>query len=1036
LYSEDKDYFSKSGQPPTSFQKLFKSQLISKAYIIYSKLALERGASQIALMHAKLGVKLLRRTWAIAEKSCIQASRETTSTESEVEKLAEDVSQLNISKTENSTGTTKIQPTCGSGFWALVIPLFHGLMHLSELYAHHGMFQETLYYAQQAHQLVSEAGTTVHMAVASASLGSLFLKAGALDKGSEYLMMAKQAYAPDIKTRETAILAYHLGSMNFLLGDYDAANSAYDDVETILKTITSTEFISGLGNLTDPALALESEVSKVMLSKKSLTRSRAPAKRKPAKCAKTLEAVSASEECPQLMSLRGAVLRQKARPLMLAKDYVNALSLLQEAAESSSTRISCVEQGLATAKQLFLESMEQMSGDPIYSVLQESTISFPAVGSQMKTDKANGDRIFVTRLSPPRKAQATKGRRDQVRTKSPAPNSFFDKLRQAQDTLIEIHSLALLIAPIDLIHTTSTLMNSVAILLSAAGAKVEKPLAHPGFASCSIGMPKSFYAITLTDKIESVRTVALRREHRATTADCEIKPKDNDSGWPSITSSDSRRISLGVPHDMTRFQTDYIDIIPKTWTAISISLSDSRNELSITKLQAGQSPFVLRLPLGRNNSIDADEEVFGFEQGYSELLDIIRLANESAHDARNMHERGARESWWEEREALDARLRDLLENIEKVWLGGFTGIFSQHARRSDLLGRFQKSFTNILDKHLPSRRKSGKRHLNSNTILDPRILELFIGLGDASDEACDLGEPLEDLLYFVVDILQFHGELNAYAEIDFDSIVLDTHDALRAYHAAVRSAGLEDEGRHTILILDKELHAFPWESLPCMDGLAVSRLPSLGCLRDRILCQLENMPEGAAYGQYISRGNGAYVLNPSGDLKSTQTTFQKPLHDLDGWQGITKREPTEEEMKSSLESKDLFLYFGHGSGAQYIRAREIRKLDKCAVTILMGCSSGLLTQAGEFEPYGTPINYMQAGSPALVAVLWDVTDKDIDRFAKSTFEHWGLFEGKGKGTTDGGKSLVEAVAKGRDASHLKYLTAAAVCVYGVPVYFR
>ena len=66
-------------------------------------------------------------------------------------------------------------------------------------------------------------------------------------------------------------------------------------------------------------------------------------------------------------------------------------------------------------------------------------------------------------------------------------------------------------------------------------------------------------------------------------------------------------------------------------------------------------------------------------------------------------------------------------------------------------------------------------------------------------------------------------------------------------------------------------------------------------------------------------------------------------------------------MKSFLESRDLFLYFGHGSGAQYIRSRTIRKLDKCAVALLMGCSSGALTDVGEFEPYGTPVNYAHAG---------------------------------------------------------------------------
>ena len=543
--------------------------------------------------------------------------------------------------------------------------------------------------------------------------------------------------------------------------------------------------------------------------------------------------------------------------------------------------------------------------------------------------------------------------------------------------------------------------------------------------------------------VETARTLVLRRERRAILADPQAEIKAEESNWPSLPSLDSRRASTSPPSDMSRFQRDYIDIIPSTWAAISISLSDSRNELTISKLQAGHGPFVLRLPLGRNNSIDADEEVFGFSQGHSELMEIIELANETAHDARDMTTREAKKDWWREREELDSRLRNLLENIEKVWLGGFTGIFSQHATRQGLLARFQKSFQDILDRHLPSRQKTGKKTANCRITLDSRILELFIGLGDASDENVDFSEPLTDLLYFVVDILQFHGEMNAYAEIDFDSIVVETLDTLRSYHEAARASTSIDGGRHTILILDKALHAFPWESLPCMRGMAVSRLPSLGSLRDRIIESQKRAPEDGPQGQYINRRNGSYILNPGGDLKSTQSTFQERLESLNEWNSVIAHEPTQEEMKSDLGSKDLFLYFGHGSGAQYIRAREIRKLDKCAVTMLMGCSSGALTEAGEFEPYGPPINYLHAGSPALVATLWDVTDKDIDRFAMRTFEHWGLFDSQGsrargvkkQGGGEQKMSLIEAVGKGREACNLRYLNAAAVCVYGIPVYF-
>ncbi len=217
------------------------------------------------------------------------------------------------------------------------------------------------------------------------------------------------------------------------------------------------------------------------------------------------------------------------------------------------------------------------------------------------------------------------------------------------------------------------------------------------------------------------------------------------------------------------FQTDYVDIIPSTWKVISISLSESRDEIYISKLQRGLPPFMLRLPLGRHNSRDADEDIFGFDQGKAELLEIIELANFSAQDARNMSSKGARSEWWAEREALDGRLKNLLANVENIWLGGFRGFFSRQNRRSELLSRFQHSFQNILDKYLPSRQVLGKRTKASRISLDSRILELFVGLGNSTDIS-ELEEPLTDLLYFVVDVLQFHGERNAYDEVDFDSV--------------------------------------------------------------------------------------------------------------------------------------------------------------------------------------------------------------------------------------------------------------------------
>lgn len=76
-------------------------------------------------------------------------------------------------------------------------------------------------------------------------------------------------------------------------------------------------------------------------------------------------------------------------------------------------------------------------------------------------------------------------------------------------------------------------------------------------------------------------------------------------------------------------------------------------------------------------------------------------------------------------------------------------------------------------------------------------------------------------------------------------------------------------------------------------------------------------------------------------------------------------------------------------------------------------------------------------SPTLVANLWDVTDKDIDKFSQSVFDKLSLNGNssmKEKRSDNNSTSIVAAVAQSRDSCKLKYLTGAAPVVYGIPFY--
>ena len=108
-----------------------------------------------------------------------------------------------------------------------------------------------------------------------------------------------------------------------------------------------------------------------------------------------------------------------------------------------------------------------------------------------------------------------------------------------------------------------------------------------------------------------------------------------------------------------------------------------------------------------------------------------------------------------------------------------------------------------------------------------------------------------------------------------------------------------------------------------------------------------------------------------------------------------------------------------------MRGDKVRELNVKAATFLFGCLSGLLKSQGFYEPQGIAVSYMIAHCPGLLANLWDVTDKDIDRFSMEMIKK-----------IEFGCSIGVAITAARNACKLKYLVGAAPVWYGVPLEFQ
>ncbi|KAK0449824.1 peptidase family C50-domain-containing protein [Desarmillaria tabescens] len=518
------------------------------------------------------------------------------------------------------------------------------------------------------------------------------------------------------------------------------------------------------------------------------------------------------------------------------------------------------------------------------------------------------------------------------------------------------------------------------------------------------------------------------------------------------------------PVDIPTLSTCQMASLPVTWSVVHMCVTEDKSTLFVTRQYGGDvrdRDLVFCVPLKGRRDGEGDEGHLTFEDAITEFQDIIRSSNQTTKAAVNIkpNDDDAKSKWWKERASLDTRLRELLQNIEFCWLGAFKTILSPRPQLSaeeitHLRSLFDKAFQrglHLQDKKTKQKaighRKIASDYQTPNRVtLDDTLMECFSTLSPQCQD-----EELEDLVYFMLDLYQFHGVSVAIAEIDVTQVVIDLRSALEDHvsRRTRKARNVPQPDEHIFLVLDKDIQGLPWENIPILRGRSISRIPSVEFLLDRVEFSRWQQKARCRSGvdsdvdrAFVDPRKGYYVLNPSGDLSRTEGRFKQWAEDMEsvGWQGIIGRPPSEQQFLNALQDKDLVVYFGHGGGEQYVRSHRIRHLPRCAAVMLWGCSSGFLREMGNFDRVGAPYNYIIAGCPTLVANLWDVTDRDIDKFSQSVFDKLHLTRDHVQDWTVGSMmdpertSLVAAVAQSRDVCKLKYLTGAAPVVYGIPFY--
>lgn len=232
-------------------------------------------------------------------------------------------------------------------------------------------------------------------------------------------------------------------------------------------------------------------------------------------------------------------------------------------------------------------------------------------------------------------------------------------------------------------------------------------------------------------------------------------------------------------------------------------------------------------------------------------------------------------------------------------------------------------------------------------------------------------------------------------------IRLDHELQLLISEISVKCKGIVDsEATRLLLILEDFVAFFPFEML--------FEVPAV-----RILSQQLSISSSTPINFIF------YLLDPVNNLKSTRETlneyFRSKNFDKSFISGVVGRSLEPKEL-AVLNRSELFMYFGHGTGKRHFDITGSRT--DCL--FLFGCSSCRLLHVHNFRANGFCLRHM--GKRRLLGNLWDVTDKDLDRFTVAFLNDF--FDGK---------DILEAIYNNRKVCKLRYLNSAALVMYGYSI---
>lgn len=453
--------------------KISWERLIADAAFVQSRLSGAQGSMSHALYFAKLSVKLNCRIWAKIEKLAEKKSLSAATAPPDVDSVAEGVAKLDLSQDSSSSDApaTYVQ---GAPFWPHLGSYHSCLLNLAKLSAHHGLFQDAIYYGEQALKIDKTLDANVRLVAAQTQLSCYWILGGHVDEGKNLLAAASESSKQLQTNIEAASLQIAIASLHQVQAQFEPALSSLQEADKAITAVTSAD-TSAASEFSDVAI-LEDKMANLRVRSTRRTPSvSATTARTTRHTRATSTASSATKHTPtskaifpevqskSLLQLKGDLLRQQADCLRELRDFEQSAESLKEARKFATARESKVSLEIGESEHLLAEAIRDFASHAVYCVLPESTISLPSLKTPTKaTDEAS---VQTAKPSTVKRSRAqSKGARAKAQK---ASEDFSIMLSKASECLTSVFSDATVLGSTLQSHAASRLMSRISMLSHA-----------------------------------------------------------------------------------------------------------------------------------------------------------------------------------------------------------------------------------------------------------------------------------------------------------------------------------------------------------------------------------------------------------------------------------------------------------------------------------------------------------------------------------------------------------------------------------------